>query len=96
MGEDTTTVTETEADRRYRVLVLLNRTDKPVYMKFLCPRCGMAVSELINSEVKALSDTQDFDNTSLNAVAVRCDGRYDNGYCRIWYIFALGYGDDVK
>lgn len=88
---------EPEQDRRYRVLVLLNRTDRPYYAKFFCPKCTMPVAELINTEVRGLSDTQDFNNTDMNAVAVRCEGRFDGRsdgsgdyHCRTWYIFSLG------
>lgn len=81
---------EPEADRRYRVLVLLNRTDRPSYTKFQCYRCGYPVAELVNSEVHAMTDTMDMDNSDARAIGTRCDGRYQGGYCRIWYYFSLG------
>lgn len=81
---------EPEADRRYRVLVLLNRTDRPTNFKFICPRCGYKVAELMNAEVRALSDTQNIDNLDLQTVSVRCDGIHADGRCRIHYSFSLG------
>lgn len=79
-------------DKRYRIMVLLQRTDRPAYYDFHCPRCGKKVGELVNQEVKALSDVIHMDRGEL--VGVRCDGRiFDRGEpCRTWYYFTLGVG----
>lgn len=77
-----------EADRRYRVLVLLARTDRPYCYKFHCPRCTMPVAELVNTQVIAQTDVMDME-TDRNTVGVRCDGRYQGGRCNIWYYFTI-------
>lgn len=76
-----------EQDKRYRVLVVLQRTDRPRYYDFYCPMCQMKVCELSGTEVIAMQDVMDTSNTPL--VGVRCDGRYQGGYCRIYYYFTL-------
>lgn len=47
----------------------------------------MKVCELSGSEVIAMQDVMDTSNTPL--VGVRCDGRYQGGYCRRWYYYTL-------
>lgn len=78
-----------EPDKRYRVLVLLQRSDRPRYFTFHCMRCQMPVADLANSEVVALNDVIDFHNTTNQMVSVRCDGRYQGGHCRTFYLFSL-------
>ena len=77
--------TNPEADRRYRVLVLLQRSDRPRYWTFHCPHCTNPLSEIVNSDVVAISDTFDMQNTSLSTNGLRCDGKF----CRWWYYFSL-------
>lgn len=79
-----------EADRRYRVLVLLNRSDRPRYYTYLCYQCGFPVCEIVNQDVVAEADSLDMSNVTLLGTGVRCDGRYQGGKCRIWYYFSLG------
>lgn len=79
-----------EPDRRYRILVLLQRSDRPSHFKFHCVRCNMPVSEIINADIVALSDTMDMETSKLPLTGVRCDGRFDGGRCNIWYFFSLG------
>jgi hypothetical protein len=86
---DAATSENTEADRRYRCLVLLNRTDRPGVFTFHCPRCSMPVAELVNTEISALTDTMEVDNGHLLGVGVRCDGRFQGKGCRIWWYFSL-------
>lgn len=77
-----------EQDKRYRVLVLLQRSDRPRYYDFHCPMCQMKVCELSGTEVIAMQDmATDITNTPL--VGVRCDGRLHGGYCRTWFMFRL-------
>lgn len=78
-----------EQDRRYRTMVLLQRTDRPRYWTFHCPSCTMPLCEIVNAEVVALSDLFDMQNTSIAANGVRCSGRTGNGRCGIWYYFTL-------
>lgn len=79
----------TEPDIRYRILVLLGRTDRPTHYNFNCPRCTMKVAELRGTEVVAMSDAMDTDNKDHASIGVRCDGRYERGRCNIWYFFHL-------
>jgi hypothetical protein len=87
---DTTShLEEPEADRRYRVMVVLARGDRPETLKFHCPRCTMPVAELVNTQVIALSDAMEMDNGNLAGVGVRCDGRYQGRRCNVWYYMNL-------
>lgn len=81
----------TEADRRYRVLVLLQRSDRPRYYTFHCPQCTMPVCEIVNSDVVALSDLVDMETMDVGT-GTRCNGRFNGGHCRTWYYFTLGEG----
>lgn len=81
---------EPEADRRYRVMVVLARGDRPETIKWHCPRCTMPVAELVNSYVTAMSDVMEMDNGNLAGAGVRCDGRFQGRRCSIWYYFNLG------
>lgn len=74
-------------DRRYRVLVILQRSDRPRYYDFHCSVCQYKVCELSNTEVVAIQDLMDTSNHTL--VGVRCDGRYRGGRCDTWYYFSL-------
>lgn len=78
-----------EPDRRYRMQILLQRSDRPRYYVFHCPLCGTPACELVNSDVLAISDTMDFQNTDLMATGLRCDGRINGQNCRIWLYFKL-------
>lgn len=48
----------------------------------------MKVCELSGSDIVAMQDVLDTTGTPL--VGVRCDGRFQGGYCRIFYYFSLG------
>lgn len=74
-----------EEDRRYRVLVVLERSDKPTNWKFYCIRCQMPVMELINSNVISLTDMMDMNSVENTLIGVRCDGRFQGGRCDLWY-----------
>lgn len=78
---------EIEADRRYRVLVLLERSDRPVNWKFYCPRCQMPVAELINQDIVTMTDMIDMENIDNALVGARCDGRFQGGRCNVWFYF---------
>lgn len=84
------TVTEpvTEPDRRYRMLVMLARSDRPNHWKFHCPKCQKPVAELVNHEVIGLSDVIDMESSS--AVGIRCDGRFEGARCGTWFYYSLG------
>lgn len=77
----------TEPDYRYRVGVLLQRSERPSLWTFHCPRCTMAVCELMNTEITTLTDIIDFESGIGNGY--KCKGRYENGHCGIWYYFVL-------
>lgn len=73
-------------DRRYRILVLMNRTDRPRYYTFHCPFCSKPLAEITNSTVSSLSDIIDMNNTASYGVGVQCLSRQ----CRdIWYYFNM-------
>lgn len=88
---------EIEDDRRYRMLVTLERSDRPVAFTFHCPRCTRRVVELVNADITNISDISDFSNSDTPLVGHRCDGYTDAGYkdgrivhdrCHVWYYFA--------
>lgn len=82
-----------EEDRRYRVMVLLARSDRPSHVNFKCYKCGAKVAELMNTEAIALTDVIDSSNIETVGMGVRCDGRDFEGTgkrCSIWYYFHLG------
>lgn len=89
------TVTTIEPDRRYRVLVLLQRSDREKYWTFNCPRCTMPVCEILNAEIEAISDLISIENIENVGNGVRCDGRLGRDTlgqtikCNIWYYFKL-------
>lgn len=85
---------QTEADRRYRILVLLARVDRPTHYKFHCPRCTMPVAELVNSEIIAMTDVMDMENPDLQTIGVRCDGRYHGSRCNMWFYYSLSSPSD--
>lgn len=68
---------KTEPDMRYRVWVALARTDRPTNFKFHCPICKMPVAEIINADVRALSDVMDMSNQVNVGLGTRCDGSYE-------------------
>lgn len=77
--------TRPEPDRRYRTLVVLQRSDRPKYWTFHCPHCTEPLGELTNTEIVAISDTFDMQNTNLATAGLRCSGKY----CRRWYYFSI-------
>lgn len=84
-----------ESDRRYRVLVLLQRVDRPKYWTFKCFQCGADVGEVVNAEVQAVSDLVDTESVGNMIVGHRCNGRLGVDafgkvmHCGIWYYFKL-------
>ncbi len=87
-----TVTPEPEQDRRYRMLLILNRSDRPRYWTFHCIQCTMPVMEIVNAEVQAISDVVDMNNLDFIGNGTRCDGRYQNGKCGIWYYTTLNVG----
>lgn len=79
----------TEQDRRYRVLLVLERSDRPTNWKPYCIRCQMPIKmELINADIVSITDMIDMDTTP-SVVGVRCDGRYNGKHCNFWYYAKL-------
>lgn len=78
-----------EPDRRYRMMVLLARTNRPTNFKWHCPRCTKPLGELINVEPIAVTDVMDMTNPDMVAVGFRCDGRYDGERCNVYYYYSL-------
>lgn len=80
-----------EPDRRYRIAVMLQRTDRPENMKWYCPFCQNFLLNLVNSVPVGLADVVDFENTDITGIEMRCNGRLkDGGHCRKYFIFTLG------
>lgn len=49
--------------------------------KFNCPRCKWAVAEMVNTELKAITDTMDFE--TMIGAGLRCEGTYEtNEWCK--------------
>lgn len=80
----------TEQDYRYRMLVILERSDRPQVFVFHCPRCTMRICELVNSEIVAMTDIVDFSNLDKTLVGYRCGGRFQGDRCDLWLYFSLG------
>lgn len=78
-----------EPDRRYRVMILLQRSDRPHYWTFACPHCKHDVAEIMNADVEAISDIVSMENANNIGIGIRCDGPY----CRYWYYFKLNGGN---
>lgn len=75
-----------QIDPRYRILVMLQRSDRPNYWIFNCPHCMEGVFELTNVEIESMSDLVTV-GTNPNDILIgaRCDGPY----CRYYYYFKL-------
>lgn len=74
-----------DVDKRYRILVLLQRTDAPKYWTFKCNHCGYDVEEVINAEIEAMSDVAAIGTSQDVLIGRRCPGPY----CKYWYYFKL-------
>jgi len=72
-------------DFRYRILVMLRKSDRLKYYDFYCPICTCKVCELNGTEIKAIDDATDVSNK--RTVGVRCPGRYRGGHCNAWFYF---------
>lgn len=79
-----------EPDRRYRVLINLQRADRPRFWNFLCHSCGSKVVELQNYEIIGVDDFYDPQNLNNSAVGKHCKGTMPNGLpCKYSYFFKL-------
>lgn len=87
--------TKTEPDRRYRLMIILRRSDRPNYFTWNCPFCTYPVNELMNAEVGAMSDVIDMQNIKNFGIGVRCGGRFEGRACGTWYYFNLGSNSRV-
>lgn len=73
-----------DVDKRYRILVLLQRSDRPKYWTFKCNHCGYDVQDLTNVEVEAVSDLVELPGNDV-LIGRRCGGPY----CKYHYYFKL-------
>lgn len=82
----------TQTDTKYRILVLLQRSDRPDFFSFHCPRCNMKVADLANGQMVGMTDVIDFDSRFNLGIGVPHRGRLGdgNGFCSIIYYFTLG------
>lgn len=74
-----------EVDRRYRIMVLLQRSDRPNYWTFKCSHCGYDVREIVNAEIEAMSDLVSMEDNSNVLIGGRCNGPF----CKYYYYFKL-------
>lgn len=78
-----------EADRKYRIMTLLQRADRPSYFIFHCPFCGQRLAEILNADVMALNDVIDMRSTDNVGVGMRCEGQIMGVPCRTYVYFKL-------
>lgn len=77
-------------DRRYRILVTLKRSDRPVCWNWLCNNCGAKVQELLNYDAIGMDDFYDPQNVNNAAVGRHCKGTMPTGMpCPFSYYFKL-------
>lgn len=77
-------------DNKYRMMVTLMRSDRPVMWNFLCFNCGSKVCELNNSAPVGVSDFYDPQNVANSGVTRHCKGTLKNGLpCQYSYFFNL-------
>lgn len=74
-----------EKDRKYRTLVMLQRSDRPRYWTFHCPNCQQPIAELNNRDIYSMTDMFNPLSTANGGVGTRCPGPN----CRRWYFFQL-------
>lgn len=78
--------TELQPDKEYRLLILLQRTDRPHYWSPFCLRCGENLHiDLLKCEIQAISDLVEMETGNNIAIGITCPGRY----CRTKYYFKL-------
>lgn len=76
------------ADQRYRLLIILRRSDRPRYWNFLCFNCGSKVVELQNLEVLTVDDFYDPQNINNTGIGRHCKGLLPDGLpCQYTYFF---------
>ena len=81
---------QAEQDRRYRMLVNLQRSDRPRYWKFLCVNCGSFIAELQGFEAIGLNDFYDPQNPQNASIGRHCKGTLPTGQaCPYSYYFVL-------
>lgn len=76
-----------QPDTRYRLLITLQRSDRPRYWNFLCFNCGHKVVELQNLEVYTIDDFYDPQNINNAAIGKHCVG--DGKQCPYTYFFKV-------
>lgn len=81
---------KSQPDRKYRILVQLQRADRPRYWNFLCNNCGTKVVELQNYEILSMTDFYDPQSPTNAAVGRPCKGYvHGQGSCPYTYFFVL-------
>jgi hypothetical protein len=77
-------------NERYRVLVMLRRSDRPKSYDFHCFRCNMLIAEISGQDVVAFDDAIQVYQKVTHGV--KCQGRLDRrlsgtGRCNLMYFF---------
>lgn len=79
----------TQTDKRYRLGVFLNRSDRPQMIKWHCSRCKNFLVELIGSDAVQIGDVTDLD--MVQGISMRCSGSIEPGVkCHTYWVFVLG------
>lgn len=77
-------------DNKYKVLVNLQRSDRPRVWSFQCMNCGSKIAELMNQEVYGINDFFDPQNPNNHGIGRQCKGTAPNGRaCPYMYFFQL-------
>lgn len=76
------------ADKHYRVLISLIRSDRPRYWNFRCMNCGSNIVEIHGMEVVSAIDFFDPENINNAGIGRKCKGNMPDGLpCPYKYFF---------
>jgi hypothetical protein len=77
-------------DKRYRVLVNLQRSDRPRFWIAKCMNCGSNIADIQHYEIYSVADFYDPQSIQNAGVGRHCKGTNDNGTpCQYSYFFQL-------
>lgn len=61
-------------DRRYRIMITLIRSDRPMHANFLCMNCGHKIGEIVNRTIVSVNDFYAVDTTEVSGMTRHCKG----------------------